>query len=195
MLAALGGAVVVLAVLGQLTKHPGAPTTSGVAGGTPTGAGTSRASGPAAKPTVRRTPAREPGVLIAGRVGPAQDRDVVFTLTDLRCGLTSVGRGAQAQDEPAGRRACAARVVVRNTGAEKRWLPPQTLHDAEGGSYGSNGFLAARYGRKAVELRVLEPGESVASTLVWELPTGVRPVDVEFRGDLIFSLGTRRSLR
>ena len=41
---------------------------------------------------------------------------------------------------------------------------------------------------------MLKPGESLTSTLVWELPTGVRPVDVEFRGDLIFSLGTRRAL-
>src|SRR3954447_19002457 len=200
VLLACAGVVAVLAVLGQLGQHAGTAATPG-RGGTATGTssgtstgGTARASTPAAKPTRRATHAREPGVLVAARVPAAQDRDVVFTLTDLRCGLTRVGRGAQARDEPAGRQACVARVVVRNAGTDQRWLPPQTLHDARDGAYGSNGFLAPRYGRKALELHVLRPGESLTSTLVWELPTGVRPVDVEFRGDLIFSLGTRRAL-
>jgi hypothetical protein len=134
-------------------------------------------------------------VLVAARVPVAQDGDVRFALTDLRCGLRRVGRAAQAQDEPAGLRACAGRVVARNTGRNQHLLGAQNLHGPDGKGYASDGFLAARYGRKPLELHMLKPRESLTTTLVWELPAAVRPVDVEFRGDWLFTLGTRRSLR
>jgi serine/threonine protein kinase len=205
LLAGIGGVVAVLVLLGEIGKHP-ATSTSGGPGVSPTRAATGpsstgRASTPAARPTTRPattrrpTPARAPGVLIAARVPAVQDGDVLFTLTNLRCGLTRVGLGAQAQDEPAGRRACAGRLVARNTGRSQHWLGSQNLHGPDGKAYASDGFLARRYGRPGIELYLLKPGDSLTTTLVWELPTGVRPVDVEFRGDLIFTLGTRRSLR
>jgi hypothetical protein len=86
-------------------------------------------------------------------------------------------------------------VVARDVGSAQHLLPPQNLLGSDGRTYGSNGWLAPRYGRKALELQLIRPGRSVTSTLVWELPAGVRPVAVEFRGDLIFAAGTRRSLR
>jgi hypothetical protein len=199
-----GGVLAVLVLLGQIGKHPATPTHTGLGGG-PTPAATSSASRSTAKPTTRpttakqttrrSTPTRAPGVLVAARVPLAQDGDVRFALTDLRCGLPRVGRGAQAQDEPAGVRACAGRVVARNTGRNQHLLGAQNLHGPDGKGYASDGFLAARYGRKPLELHLLKPGESLTTTLVWELPAGVRPVDVEFRGDWLFTLGTRRSLR
>jgi hypothetical protein len=191
--------VAVLALLGEIAKHPTTPVPGGP-GGSPTRAATAKASTPAAKPTTSRpttrrpTPTRTPGVLVAARVPAAQDGDVHFTLTELRCGLTRVGIGALAQDEPVGRRACAGRVVARNTGSNQHWLGSQNLHGSDGKAYASDGFLARRYGRTPIELHLLKPGHALTTTLVWELPTGVRPVDVEFRGDLIFTLGTRRSL-
>jgi hypothetical protein len=201
LVAGAAGVLAVLALLGELGKHP-VTSTSGGPGGSPTRSATTRASTPAAKPTTRpttrpraRRPAPAPGVLIAARVPAAQDVGVRFTLTDLRCGLTRVGVGAQAQDEPAGLRACVGRLVARNTGRNEHLLGSQNLHGPGGESYRSNGLLAARYGRRSLELHVLKPGESLTTTLVWELPTGVRPVDVEFRGDWLFTLGTRRSLR
>jgi serine/threonine protein kinase len=200
LLAGAGGVVAVLALLGEIGKHP-TTSVSASPGGSPTKAATSKATTPAARPTTSRpttrrpTPTRAPGVLVAARVPAAQDGDVLFTLTDLRCGLARVGLGAQAQDEPAGRRACVGRVVARNTGSNQHWLGSQNLLGSDGKAYGSDGFLASRYGRTPIELHLLKPGHALTTTLVWELPTGVRPVDVEFRGDLIFTLGTRRSLR
>jgi hypothetical protein len=203
LFASAAGVLAVLALLGELGKHP-TTSASGSPGGSPTRSATTRATAPAAKPTTRpttrrttrrRTPAPAPGMLIAAHVPAAKDAGVLFTLTDLRCGLTRVGVGAQAQDEPAGVRACVGRLVARNTGRNEHLLGSQNLHGPGGESYRSNGLLAARYGRKPLELHVLKPGESLTTTLVWELPTGVRPVDLEFRGDWLFTLGTRRSLR
>jgi eukaryotic-like serine/threonine-protein kinase len=195
-LACLGAGVAVLALLGALRQHPAAGGASAdsaprASHSSPTVHATVRATTP--RPT--RTQPREPGVLVAARVAAAQDGDVVFTLTDLRCGLSRVGRGAAGQDEPAGRRGCAGHVVARDVGSAQHLLPPQNLLGSDGRTYGSNGWLAPRYGRKALELQLIRPGRSVTSTLVWELPAGVRPVAVEFRGDLIFAAGTRRSLR
>jgi serine/threonine protein kinase len=191
VLGSVAGGAALLAILGALAQHP---PTSSHAGSAPT---TSRPVAPAttASPKATRKPAppRQPGVLVAARVAPAQDGDVVFTLTDLRCGLRRVGRGALGQDEPPGQRACVGRVAVRNVGDAQHLLPQQYLHDAQGRGYGSNGWLALRYGHKGVELQLLGAGETLTTTLVWELPAGVRPVDVEFHGDLL-SLGTRRAL-
>jgi serine/threonine protein kinase len=201
LFASAAGVLAVIALLGELGKHPETSLSGGP--GSPTRSATTRASTPATKPTTRptarptqrRTPPPAPGVLVASRVPAAQDGDVLFTLTDLRCGLTRVGVGAQAQDEPAGLRACAGRVVARNTGRNQHLLASQNLHGPGGKGYASDGALASRYGRKPLEWQVLKPGQSLTTTLVWELPIGVRPVDVEFRGDWLFTLGTRRSLR
>jgi hypothetical protein len=122
-----------------------------------------------------------------------QDGDVIFRITNLRCGLRSVGGGERAQDEPAGVRACTALVTVRNTGRVPHLLVSQTLHGSDGRGYASNGFLTPRLGRRPLELHVLQPGQTLRSALVWELPAGVRPVDLELHGDLV-SLGTRRTL-
>jgi hypothetical protein len=132
-------------------------------------------------------------VLVAAAVPAVQDGDVVFRITNLRCGLATVGRGASGQDEPTGVRACTALVTARNVGGLPHLLLPQTLHGSDGRAYGSNGFLTGRLGRPPLELHLLRAGEVLRSALVWELPAGIRPVDVEVHGDVL-SVGTRRSL-
>jgi hypothetical protein len=168
----------------------------------PPRAGTTAAPAPRAttKPTPSRTqrpvvtptrPSRA-GVLVAAALAPVQDGDLVFRITDLRCGLRFVGSGPRAYDLPPGREACTAAVVVRNVGDRDHIPGPQYLRDRRGRDYGSNGFLTPATGRPALELQSLRPGEQLRSALVWEVPPGLRPVEVRVRGDLVFSLGTSR---
>ena len=117
-----------------------------------------------------------------------------FRLTDVTCGLSTVGNGALAYDVPSGRRACTAEVVVRNLGPATHVLPWQYLHDADGKGYASNARLAPALGRPPLEGRTLARGDVLRGALVWELPEGVAPVDVEVHSDL-FTLGVRRRLR
>jgi eukaryotic-like serine/threonine-protein kinase len=201
VLTSAGGVLAVTALLVAPAGHSRTPS----GGAAPTAGAAPPAKGSAAGSTPARTsrsprPAastagaqRGPGVLVAAVVPAVQDGDVVFRITDLRCGLARVGQGAGAQDEPDGVRACTGLVTVRNVGGVPHLLLPQTLHGSDGRGYGSNGFLTPRLGRRPLELHVLRPREALRSALVWELPAGVRPVDVEVHGDVL-SLGTRRSL-
>jgi hypothetical protein len=130
-------------------------------------------------------------VLIAAALAPVQDAGTLFRITDLRCGLTTVGSGPSAYDLEAGKEACTALVTVRNVSRNPHGAGIQELRDRAGRSYGSNGFLTRAMDREALELHTLQPGERLASALVWEVPPGFRPVEVVVHGDLI-TLGARR---
>lgn len=195
---AAGGVLALAALLNPPGRSSGG-SPSAIPSATPTPATTtggrsaSGHAGSTARPAPSSASARPPGFLVASVVPPVQDADVVFRVTNLRCGLRSVGTGERAQDEPAGVRACTAQVTVRNTGRTPHLLVPQTLHASDGRGYASNGFLTPRLGRRPLELHLLQPGQTLRSALVWELPAGVRPVDLEVHGDVV-SLGTRRTL-
>jgi hypothetical protein len=133
------------------------------------------------------------GVLVAAALAPVQDGDMRFSITELRCELTTVGSGPSADDLPAGRQACTAQVVVRNVGSRAHAAGVQDLVDRAGRTYGSNGFRTRAMDRPALEFRVVQPGERLRSALVWEVPPGFRPVEVVVRGDLI-TLGARRRI-
>src|SRR6185437_7024554 len=151
------GAVVALAALlntpgrhagnGQ-PKTPTTPRTSATARTPATTAGRAGSghAGATSRPAPSPAPARQSGVLVASAVPPVQDGDVIFRITNVRCGLRSVGGGERAQDEPAGVRACTALVTVRNTGRVPHLLVSQTLHGSDGRGYASNGFLTPRLG-------------------------------------------------
>jgi hypothetical protein len=202
--ALLAGGAVAAAALAVAVAPRHDPST----GGTPAASGPVRptakptAKPPAkasAKPSPKPTPAPQPtpdgsGYLLAAAVPPAREGDVVFRLTDLRCGQTTVGQGERAYDVAAGRSACSALVTVRNTGRRPHFLPQQWLHGPGGQAFGSNVLLTAALDRPPLEFHTLRPGEVLRSGLVWELPAGVRPVDVEVHSDLV-SLGVRRRLR
>jgi hypothetical protein len=138
------------------------------------------------------TPTRH-GVLLATLLRAARDGDVVFWLGDVRCGATTVGQGARAYDLPAGQSACTAYATIRNLGASPVTLPWQTVHGPDGQSYASNGLLVPALGRRPSELATLPPHSTMRTGFVWELPAGVRPVDIELKSGLL-SVGVRRRL-
>jgi hypothetical protein len=194
VLAGAGGA---LALATALAPRDPAPTLGATPGATGTVRPTTRATPtPSAsrtqRPVVTPTRPARAGVLVAAALAPVQDGDLVFRITDLRCGLRFVGSGARAYDLPAGREACTADVVVRNVGDRDHIPGPQYLIDKAGRFYGSNGLLTPATGRPALELESLRPGEQMRSALVWDVPPDTRPVELRIRGDLIFSAGTPR---
>ena len=152
-----------------------------------------------ARPTSSPTPPAQPtpvrptgrGVLVAEALAPVQDAGTLFRITDLRCGLTTVGSGPAAYDLEPGQEACTA---LRDR-PQRRQEPARGrrpgLRDRVGRTYGSNGFLTRAMDRQALELHVLQPGERLVSALVWQVPAGFRPVEVVVHGNLI-TLGTRR---
>jgi hypothetical protein len=197
----LAGAAGSLALVTALT--PRTPQPNGTATPAPSATPRVAASTPAPRATPRRTPTPPPvtspdrpaggGVLVAAALAPVQDAGTLFRITDLRCGLTTIGSGASAYDLDAGREACTALVTVRNVGRNPHGAGIQYLRDRSGRAYASNGFLTRAMDRPALELRLLQPGERLQSALVWEVPPGFRPVEVVVHGDLV-TLGARRRL-
>ncbi len=205
----LTGAAAALALVAAVA--PRAPQPAPVGGGSTTGRPTSSAaSAPrtsTTKPHAPRTPPpttssppvttpKRPatgGVLVAAALAPVREAGTLFRITDLRCGLRTVGSGPSADDLAPGQQACTALVTIRNVGRKPHGAGVQVLRDQAGRSYGSNGFLTRAMDRPALELHVLQPGERLISALVWVVPPGFRPAEVVVHGDLI-TLGARRRL-
>ncbi len=195
----LAGAAGALTLAAALAPRDDAPPPRAGTTATPTPRATSKPTSTPApsrtqRPVVTPTRPARAGVLVAAALAPVQDGDLVFRITDLRCGLRFVGSGPRAYDLPPGREACTAAVVVRNVGDGDHIPGPQYLLDRRGRPYPSNGLLNPATGRPALELRTLRPGDELRSALVWEVPPGLRPTEISVRGDLVFSLGTRRRL-
>jgi hypothetical protein len=202
LLGVLAAAALVAAVARQPGNGAGADGTPAQAkprtAARPTPTRTAR---PAPRPTATRaTPATEPatepatagpGTVLAAALQPARENGVQFRVTALTCGLRTVGSGVLAYDLPAGKRGCTADVVVRNLGRGTHVLPWQYLHGPGGEGYASNALLAPALGHPPLEGRTLTAGGVLHGSLVWELPPGVTPVDVEVHSDLL-TLGVRR---
>ena len=204
----LTGAAAALALVAAVA--PRAPQPAPVGGGSTTGRPTSSAASaprtsttkphrllyPSAiilPPPVTTPSVRIGGVLVAAALAPVREAGTLFRITDLRCGLRTVGSGPSADDLAPGQQACTALVTIRNVGRKPHGAGVQVLRDQAGRSYGSNGFLTRAMDRPALELHVLQPGERLISALVWVVPPGFRPAEVVVHGDLI-TLGARRRL-
>ncbi|WP_280401916.1 DUF4352 domain-containing protein, partial [Nocardia carnea] len=85
--------------------------------------------------------------------------------------------------------------TVRNIAPEPKTYTPlgQELHDAAGGKFGPDVTATAQRAATAAAPRTLQPGESLGTHLVYEVPAGSVPARMTFR-DFPFSLGTSVSL-
>ena len=199
----LAGAAGALALVAALAPRPTTAGRPGATGASPTVRATVR---PTVRPTIRATPrpsrstpppAPSPapaGILVAAELAPVQDAGMLFRVTELRCGLTTIGSGPSADDLPDGEEACTALVTVRNVSGRPHAAGVGYLRDRAGRTYGSNGFLTRAMDRDALELHLLQPGEQLDSAFVWQVAPGFRPVEIVVHGDLV-TLGARRRIR
>jgi hypothetical protein len=159
---------------------PGAGTTGGSAARTPA-PGTSPAPARPARPATR--PAR--------RLPAARDGDVAFSVRRLRCGVRRIGSGLLTHDAPQGQEMCLVDIRMRNVGNSGHLIPDQLLIDAQGRKFSPNAWRAINLGQPGVLWAVLQPGTTAEGTLVYEVPQGMRPAEVEFRQNIL-SAGIRR---
>lgn len=85
--------------------------------------------------------------------------------------------------------------TVRNIAAEPKTYTPlgQELHDTAGGEFGPDVTATAQRATTAAAPRTLQPGESLGTHLVYEVPAESVPASMTFR-DFPFSLGTSVAL-
>lgn len=85
--------------------------------------------------------------------------------------------------------------TVRNIAPEPKTYTPlgQELHDTAGGKFGPDVTATAQRAATAAAPRTLQPGESLGTHLVYEVPAGSVPASMTFR-DFPFSLGTSVAL-
>ncbi|WP_280458453.1 serine/threonine-protein kinase [Nocardia carnea] len=85
--------------------------------------------------------------------------------------------------------------TVRNIAAEPKTYTPlgQELHDTAGGKFGPDVTATAQRAATAAAPRTLQPGESLGTHLVYEVPAESVPASMTFR-DFPFSLGTSVAL-
>jgi len=126
---------------------------------------------PPAPPEASATPSSDLG-------RPMRDGQLEFVVRDWRCGVRQLGDGPLART-PQGS-FCLARVDVRDVKQEPRTLFEafQKVRDSAGGEYEAD--FPARFALPDQTLwdRV-NPGESVSGTMVFDLPAGATPVELE----------------
>ena len=85
--------------------------------------------------------------------------------------------------------------TVRNIAPEPKTYTPlgQELHDTAGAEFGPDVTATAQRAATAAAPRTLQPGESLGTHLVYEVPAGSVPATMTFR-DFPFSLGTSVAL-
>lgn len=85
--------------------------------------------------------------------------------------------------------------TVRNIAPEPKTYTPlgQELHDTAGGKFGPDVTATAQRAATAAAPRTLQPGESLGTHLVYEVPAGSVPATMTFR-DFPLSLGTSVAL-
>lgn len=124
------------------------------------------------------------GPTARGADGPVQDGRLQFSLTDASC--PKAARDAKV-------RACRVTFTVKNVGVDARVLYPsqQKLLDDDGGLHDGVKLLD-KQGKEITPFRV-EPGASFTGALVFSLPKGVTPAEVELH-DSALSRGVRSDL-
>ncbi|WP_018347469.1 DUF4352 domain-containing protein [Longispora albida] len=117
------------------------------------------------------------GYLLLGSAPAARDGGLELTATDVRCGLSKVGRDGSFRSP--GGQYCTVTVEVRNHAGEPRRLLDfeQLAFDDAGKSYRPDlvaGQLAEPAGEHQRFLSPIQPGKEVTGRLVYDLPPGAK---------------------
>ena len=171
ILTGLGAAVVLIVVVSVAS--------SGSSGSKP------GAAGATAKPAHRNAPA-------GARIGQAvRDGKFEFTVRSLTCGVKSVGSdvlGKKAQGQ-----FCLAALTVKNIGNQAQTLDDsgQVAYDEAGRKFSADAeaSLYANNGTSTF-LNEINPGNAVAGTVVFDVPSGTKLTTLELH-DSLFSGGAR----
>jgi len=133
----------------------------------------------------------------AGRAGaaatpgirkPARDGQFEFVVRSVRCGLRRVGPEL-ARQTPQGR-FCLVAVSVANVGTEARDFAAgqQRLFGADGRRHSVDGAATAANGSVRLLHSLVNPGNRIEGTLVYDVPPRIRPARMELH-DSPFSRG------
>lgn len=189
------GVFLALVVIGSLagrggdsstTTATGSGQTQGTGSGTQGGGSSgSQGNGPGAT-----------GQAAAARIGTeVRDGDFAFVVTKVETGIHQLGSGAwstKAQGE-----FILVRVTVTNIGKESAMFSgsSQKLFDEAGREFEADSGSAAMYIPDSESfLNKINPGNSVKATVVFDVPTGLKPAAIELH-DSPFSGGATVSLR
>jgi len=141
------------------------------------------------RPAGRDRTAATPGLREAARDGQFQ-----FVVRSVSCGRRQVGP-ALARRTPYGR-FCLVVVRVENVGSEARDFAAgqQHLFGADGRRHSVDGLATATNGSPGLLHSLVNPGNQVEGTLVYDVPPGMRPARMELH-DSLFSRGVTVDLR
>lgn len=128
----------------------------------------------------------------AGIGAPVRDGKFEFVVNGVECGSTSVGDeyfGKQAQGQ-----FCMLDVTVTNIGDEAQYFSGENvvLYNAEGQQYSAD-TEASIYLDSSSVFEEINPGNTLTGTVVFDIPAGAAPAEVELK-DSLFSGGVTVSL-
>jgi eukaryotic-like serine/threonine-protein kinase len=137
---------------------------------------------------------RDRGAAAAGLGHPVRDGQFEFVVRSVRCGLRRVGP-ALARQTPQGR-FCVLTVRVANVGEDARNFSAgdQRLFGADGRRHSAHLAATAANGSPQLLHTLVNPGNRIAGTLVYDVPARMRPARIELH-DSPLSRGATVNLR
>ncbi|WP_435201875.1 DUF4352 domain-containing protein [Janibacter sp. GS2] len=183
----------------QESADPGAGDSSTAEDATPEPGGTSKGAKenekrtPTKKPTA--TEKKQPAAKSAPGVGsPVRDGKFEFTVTKVETGVSEVG--SEYLTETADGQFVLVHITVKNIGDEAQTLfdSEQKLIDAQGRSFATDSTASIFMEDNDVWINEINPGNTVEGTLVYDMPAGAQPTQIELH-DSMFSGGVTVSVK
>lgn len=177
------GALVALTIIGSATSGGGAEEAGSAAGGEVSGASAADAGA-----------AQAAEVEVAAGIGtPVRDGKFEFVVNGIECGATEVGN--EYFNEQAQGQYCMLDLTITNIGDEAQYFSGEnvTLYNAEGQKYSADTGASIYLEDSSSVFEEINPGNTLAGTVVFDIPAGASPVEVELR-DSAFSGGVKVKL-
>lgn len=148
---------------------------------------------PAEEPAAEE-PAEEPADELPGIGDPVRDGKFEFVITGVEDGGTEVG--SEFLSEKAQGRFHLVHITVTNIGDEAQMMSDsnQKVRDEQGRTFETNSSAAIYMDDNDLWLTDINPGNTMSGTLVFDMPEGSTPVEIELH-DSMFSGGVTVSLK
>lgn len=138
----------------------------------------------------------DPSPPTVGTIGvPARDGDLEFTVSGVECGIDRIGTETFGTDAVG--QFCIVTLDVQNVGAAPATMIDfvQDLYDDAGQAHSASIGGSIYLSETVPAVGPLEPGERRPSRLVYDLPDGAVPAEIELHGAPFGSPGVRVPLR